>query len=104
MLLTPLLALHLLVADAGAIPVPAPAAAPNRVTILYDAFGDRAGLTRDWGFAALIEYGGKRILFDTGNDGETFSHNLKALGIDLKKIDFVVMSHRHGDHIGGLGY
>ena len=39
---------------------PAPA---QRVTILYDAFGNRAGLTRDWGFAALVEYGGRRILF-----------------------------------------
>jgi hypothetical protein len=49
--------------------VPAPMmgdAPPARVTILYDAFADRAGLERDWGFAALIEYGGRRILFDTG--------------------------------------
>src|SRR6185436_9539906 len=77
---------------------------PHRVTILYDAFGPRRDLTRDWGFAALVEYGGKRILFDTGNNADIFAHNVKALGIDLKRLDFVVISHRHGDHTAGLNY
>lgn len=81
-----------------------PPAPPNRVTILYDAFGDRAGLTRDWGFAALVEYNGKRILFDTGNNADVFANNVRALGVDLKTIDFVVISHRHGDHTAGLNY
>jgi len=31
---------------------------PNRVTILYDSFGKSPTLTMDWGFAALVEYGG----------------------------------------------
>src|SRR2546426_646757 len=60
---------------AAAVVLPAHAApppVPNRVTILYDAFGGRAGLTRDWGFAALVEYNGKRILFDTGNNADVF--------------------------------
>src|SRR5713101_9089697 len=39
------------------------AGTPNRVTILYDSFGKPPILTMDWGFAALVEYGGKRILF-----------------------------------------
>lgn len=80
---------------------PAPA---QRVTILYDAFGNRAGLTRDWGFAALVEYGGRRILFDTGDNAEIFAANVRALGLDLSRLDFVVISHRHGDHIAGLQY
>ena len=58
---------------AAAMDPPAPA---GRVTILYDAFGDRPGLERDWGFSALIEYGGRRILFDTGNNGEVFARNV----------------------------
>src|SRR4030088_2603959 len=74
----------------------------NRVTILYDSFGKSPTLTMDWGFAALVEYGGKRILFDTGNNAQIFEHNVKAAGVDLQKLDFVVMSHRHGDHMGGL--
>lgn len=82
----------------------ASAPSPRRVTILYDAFGDRAGLVRDWGFAALIEYGGRRILFDAGNDGRIFERNVRALGVDLRHLDFAVISHRHGDHTGGLGY
>jgi 7,8-dihydropterin-6-yl-methyl-4-(beta-D-ribofuranosyl)aminobenzene 5'-phosphate synthase len=77
---------------------------PHRVTILYDAFGGRPGLIRDWGFAALVEYGGKRILFDTGNNGEIFARNVHALGVDLRRLDFVVISHRHGDHTSGLRY
>jgi 7,8-dihydropterin-6-yl-methyl-4-(beta-D-ribofuranosyl)aminobenzene 5'-phosphate synthase len=80
------------------------AGTPNRVTILYDSFGKSPTLTMDWGFAALVEYGGKRILFDTGNNAQTFEHNVKAAGVDLQKLDFVVMSHRHGDHMGGLAY
>jgi 7,8-dihydropterin-6-yl-methyl-4-(beta-D-ribofuranosyl)aminobenzene 5'-phosphate synthase len=82
----------------------APSPAPSRVTILYDAFGDRAGLTRDWGFAALVEYGGKRILFDTGNNAEAFAHNVRMLDVDLRTVDFAVISHRHGDHTAGLNY
>lgn len=61
-------------------------------------------MQKDWGYAALIEYGGKRILFDTGNNGDILAQNAKAKGIDLSKLDFVVMSHRHGDHMGGLAY
>jgi 7,8-dihydropterin-6-yl-methyl-4-(beta-D-ribofuranosyl)aminobenzene 5'-phosphate synthase len=77
---------------------------PNRVTILYDSFGKNPALTMDWGFAALIEYGDKRILFDTGGDPDILAHNVSAKSIDLTKLDFVVMSHRHGDHMGGLTY
>jgi len=80
------------------------AESPNRVTILYDSFGNSRLFTMDWGFAVLVEYGGKRILFDTGNNSRIFEHNVKAAGVDLQKLDFVVMSHRHGDHMGGLAY
>src|SRR5262249_44728967 len=76
----------------------------QRVTILYDSFGKSRSLTMDWGFAALVEYGGKRILFDTGNNARIFEHNVKALGVDLRRLDFVVISHRHADHTSGLSY
>src|SRR6266705_3041101 len=75
-----------------------------QITILYDAFGKSSSMQKDWGYAALIEYGGKRIMFDTGNNGDTLAQNAKAKGIDLAKLDFVVMSHRHGDHMGGVAY
>ena len=75
-----------------------------RITILYDAFGKVASMQKDWGYAALIEVNGKRILFDAGGDPDILAHNVKAAGVDLTKLDFVVMSHRHGDHVGGLTY
>jgi 7,8-dihydropterin-6-yl-methyl-4-(beta-D-ribofuranosyl)aminobenzene 5'-phosphate synthase len=81
------------------------AAEAKRITNLYDAFGvPSTTLVKDWGFAAFIEYGGKRILFDTGNHADTFERNVAALGVDLKKLDAVVISHRHGDHTSGLIY
>ena len=77
---------------------------PNRITILHDSFGRRADLRKDWGFSALIEFGGRRILFDAGNDARTFADNTDTLGIDLRSLDFAVISHRHGDHTSGLNH
>ena len=79
-------------------------AAESKITILYDAFGNDAAMKKDWGFSALIEIAGKRILFDTGNDGDIFAANVKAKGVDLANLDFVVLSHRHSDHMAGLNH
>lgn len=76
----------------------------DRVTILYDAFSDSPKVTKDWGFSALVEHDGKRILFDTGNNADIFARNVKALNVDLTRLDFVVISHRHTDHTSGLKY
>ncbi|WP_024606953.1 MBL fold metallo-hydrolase [Pseudoalteromonas sp. TAB23] len=78
--------------------------ANNSITILYDAFGKPSEMKKDWGFSAYIEYGGKRILFDTGNNAEIFAHNVKTKGVDLAKLDFAIASHRHGDHTSGLNH
>jgi 7,8-dihydropterin-6-yl-methyl-4-(beta-D-ribofuranosyl)aminobenzene 5'-phosphate synthase len=104
MFLTALLSLAFVLTVSPARADLPPAADSGRVTILYDAFGGARGLTRDWGFAALVEYGGKRILFDTGNDAGIFARNTRALHVDLSRLDFVVISHRHGDHTAGLNY
>src|SRR6202158_2701061 len=82
------------------------AAAPAKaqIPILYDAFGKEASTKKDWGFAALVEVNGKRILFDTGDDPAVLAKNVKAKGVDLTTLDFVVLSHRHSDHVGGLSY
>jgi 7,8-dihydropterin-6-yl-methyl-4-(beta-D-ribofuranosyl)aminobenzene 5'-phosphate synthase len=79
-------------------------AAGDQITILYDAFGTDSTMTKDWGFSALVEVAGKRILFDTGNNADIFAANVKAKGVDLTKLDFVVLSHRHSDHMAGLSY
>ena len=75
-----------------------------RITVLYDAFGPGGAMQKDWGYAAFIEYAGQRILFDTGNNPTILARNAKAARVDLSKLDFIVMSHRHGDHIGGLAH
>ena len=76
----------------------------DRVVILYDAFGQDAAMTKDWGFSAFIEYAGRRILFDAGNNAAIFARNVEAAGVDLRRLDFAVFSHRHLDHTAGLDY
>lgn len=80
----------------------AQASPPQRITVIVDAFGAPSALARSWGYSALVEYGGRRILFDTGNDSAGFVANVERLGIDLTHLDAVVISHRHGDHTSGL--
>lgn len=87
----------LVVVGAAAVQEP-----PARVTILYDAFGKPSALKRGWGYSSLVEYGGKRILFDTGGNLGDFTFNADALAVDLSRLDFVVLTHRHGDHTSGL--
>jgi 7,8-dihydropterin-6-yl-methyl-4-(beta-D-ribofuranosyl)aminobenzene 5'-phosphate synthase len=84
--------------------VTAAAESEGKITILYDAFGTDPAMTKDWGFSALVEVAGKRILFDTGDNADIFSANVKAKGVDLTKLDFVVLSHRHADHMAGLSF
>ncbi len=81
---------------------PATPRSADRITILYDAFGKPGPLKMDWGYSALVEIGGRRILFDTGNDSEIFAHSVDRIGVDLRRLDFAVISHRHGDHTDGL--
>lgn len=81
-----------------------PSIAQNRITILNDAFSKRADLEQDWGYSALIEFEGKRILFDTGDNIALFKRNVERLHVDLSHLDMVILSHAHGDHTSGLRY
>src|SRR2546430_4798443 len=94
-------------ASVAAVVAPAGMAAAepnNQITILYDACGADAAMKKDWGFSALVEISGKRLLFDTGNDPDIFAANIKAKNIALTSIVFVVLSHRHSDHMAGLNH
>lgn len=73
-----------------------------KITVIYDNRLWKEGLEPAWGFACLIEGLDKKILFDTGGDGKILLSNMKKLGIDPKQIETVVLSHEHGDHVGGL--
>jgi 7,8-dihydropterin-6-yl-methyl-4-(beta-D-ribofuranosyl)aminobenzene 5'-phosphate synthase len=71
------------------------------VVILSTMLADRAGVG-EWGFSALIETEGHRILFDTGARPETVLRNALDLKVDLAGVTEVILSHHHGDHTGGL--
>lgn len=73
-----------------------------KITILYDNYSAMEGTKTDWGFGCLIEGTDKTILFDTGTKGNILWHNIGALKVDIDKLDLIVISHMHGDHMGGL--
>jgi 7,8-dihydropterin-6-yl-methyl-4-(beta-D-ribofuranosyl)aminobenzene 5'-phosphate synthase len=72
-----------------------------KITILSTmlADGDELG---EWGFAALVEVDGHKILFDTGEHTDVVLKNAKTLNIDLTTVPDVVLSHWHSDHTGGF--
>jgi 7,8-dihydropterin-6-yl-methyl-4-(beta-D-ribofuranosyl)aminobenzene 5'-phosphate synthase len=72
------------------------------LTVLVDnnTLTDRY-FTGEPGLSFLLETRGKKILFDTGYSG-LFLANAGRMGIDLLDLDFVVLSHGHLDHSGGL--
>ena len=56
----------------------------------------------EWGFSALVEADGHRLLVDTGARADTVLRNAAELGIDLSTVTDVVITHNHSDHTGGL--
>ena len=97
-----LLALLLLALVVGAGPAdPQGAARGATITYLYDNTTAVPGTKADWGFACLVETGGRRVLFDTGTKPEILSANLAALKVDVSTLDALVYSHDHNDHTGG---
>jgi len=73
-----------------------------KVTIIYDNTSARPDLQADWGFSAFVETKERKILFDTGANGNILLFNMKKLRIDPENIEDVFISHPHLDHIGGL--
>ncbi len=71
-----------------------------KVTVLSTMLADRG--IGEWGFAALVEANGRRILFDTGARPDTVLSNAREMKIDLSDVTDVILSHNHGDHTGGL--
>ncbi|MCE4614577.1 MAG: MBL fold metallo-hydrolase [Desulfurococcales archaeon] len=76
-----------------------------RISILVDnSIPLPTKMLGEYGFSALVEdlEHDKRILFDTGSTGKPLLYNLGVIGVDPDDIDYVVLSHRHYDHTGGL--
>jgi 7,8-dihydropterin-6-yl-methyl-4-(beta-D-ribofuranosyl)aminobenzene 5'-phosphate synthase len=72
-----------------------------KVTVLSTMLADTDGIG-EWGFAAVVEVDGYRLLFDTGAREQTVLRNAEELKVDLSGITDVVLSHNHADHTGGL--
>jgi 7,8-dihydropterin-6-yl-methyl-4-(beta-D-ribofuranosyl)aminobenzene 5'-phosphate synthase len=73
-----------------------------KLTIIYDNISRDRRLAGDWGFACLVEAGGRKILFDTGANGYILINNMKYLNIRPADITDIFISHDHWDHTGGL--
>ena len=71
-----------------------------KITILSTMLSDTH--IGEWGFSALVEVDGEKILFDTGSRPNTVFQNATELNIDLSNIKNVYLSHNHKDHTGGL--
>ena len=61
-------------------------------------------LLDEWGVSMLIETKDTTVLFDTGQSYTGLRENSLVLQKDLSRVDFVVISHEHWDHVGGLSY
>ncbi len=70
---------------------------------VFDNYLHDTNLETGWGFSCVVKIENKNILFDTGADGSILLNNMGKLGLDPKDMDLVVLSHIHGDHVGGLG-
>ncbi|QDU58927.1 MBL fold metallo-hydrolase [Aeoliella mucimassa] len=72
------------------------------ITALVENTANGQHVRGEHGLAFWIEVDDQRLLFDTGQTSETLCHNAACLGIDLRTVKSVVLSHGHYDHTGGL--
>ena len=73
-----------------------------KVTLLSTMLvGDPKGIG-EWGFSALVEADGHRVLLDTGAHPDTVLQNARDLKIDLSDVQDVILTHNHWDHVSGL--
>lgn len=70
-------------------------------TLVDNHASANSGLESEHGFSCFVEAGSVRILFDTGKS-DAFMRNAQSLGVDLSRINHIVISHGHYDHGGGL--
>ena len=72
-----------------------------RITTLGENTACLGDLFGEWGLSILVEMDGATVLLDAGR-GFSTAYNADSLGINLSKVDKIVLSHGHYDHTGGL--
>lgn len=72
------------------------------IRILFDNTAANKDYLRSWGFSALIDFRGKRLLFDSGCDPILLLEHMEKMRIDPKSIEYAVISHHHDDHRRGI--
>ncbi|TFG80889.1 MAG: MBL fold metallo-hydrolase [Chrysiogenales bacterium] len=92
----------LVLAGSSLLAGPVPGTAEIRVTILYDNYAALEGVQTHWGFSCLVQGVEKTILFDAGSRAAILQENVRNLKVDLTRIEMIVISHLHGDHMGGI--
>ncbi len=72
-----------------------------RLSILAENFTRSPHFLPEYGLSIHFEVGGASVLVDTAQ-GQTFFTNAARMGIDLKGLDLLALSHGHFDHVGGF--
>ncbi|MBN2532372.1 MAG: MBL fold metallo-hydrolase [Spirochaetales bacterium] len=70
-----------------------------KIKLIAEASGKDERRLRKWGLSFLA---GEDLLFDTFSDPDTLRYNFMQYNIDIQRIKYVVISHEHWDHTGGL--
>ncbi|OQY35339.1 MAG: hypothetical protein B6241_02280 [Spirochaetaceae bacterium 4572_59] len=70
-------------------------------TLIENTKGEHLALINEHGISFYIEKDGHKLLFDTGQSAN-FIRNAQEMRIDLSDLEYVVLSHGHYDHSGGL--
>lgn len=72
-----------------------------KITTLAENSVYGKGLQGEHGLSLFVETGENKLLFDTGAS-DLFIRNARLMGIDLSEVEYVILSHGHRDHTGGL--
>ncbi len=75
-----------------------------KIVIVVDNDRCDSILKATWGVSIYVETKYYRFLFDLGPDPDILEYNMRVLNIDPSKLNFLIISHEHFDHIGGFRY
>ncbi|HEX2988801.1 MAG TPA: MBL fold metallo-hydrolase, partial [Chloroflexota bacterium] len=72
-----------------------------KITTLAENTAAKMGVLAEHGLSMLVEVDDLCLLLDTGQT-DTVVRNARVLGVDLSRVQHIVLSHGHSDHTGGL--